>query len=60
LDSAEISLPSGTLEEAYDSLGNQYTLPLFVISDPSNLENSNDPNSELERASSKADVTFIS
>jgi len=37
LDSAGISVPGGTLQEAYDELGTSYTIPPFCISDPKNL-----------------------
>eukprot|EP00004_Rigifila_ramosa_P015132 TRINITY_DN3504_c0_g1_i1.p1 TRINITY_DN3504_c0_g1~~TRINITY_DN3504_c0_g1_i1.p1 ORF type:complete len:189 (-),score=24.70 TRINITY_DN3504_c0_g1_i1:80-646(-) len=37
LDSAEISLPTGVLTESYDQLGNRYSLPLFCLSEPTNL-----------------------
>ncbi|KAL7794370.1 hypothetical protein V8C37DRAFT_376403 [Trichoderma ceciliae] len=38
LDAAEISLPTGNLVNgAYDSLGNLYALPEWVVADPDNL-----------------------
>lgn len=38
LTAAEISLPTGNmLNGAYDSLGNYYALPEWVISDPQNM-----------------------
>nr|CDS26142.1 ubiquitin domain containing protein 2 [Hymenolepis microstoma] len=38
IDSANIILPTGTLAESYDELGNRYQLPVFVLSQPTNLE----------------------
>ncbi|KAL5966612.1 Ubiquitin domain-containing protein 2 [Taenia solium] len=38
IDSANIILPTGTLSESYDELGNRYQLPVFVLSQPTNLE----------------------
>ncbi|KAK1246461.1 hypothetical protein MKX08_000263 [Trichoderma sp. CBMAI-0020] len=44
LNAAEISLPTGDLVNgAYDSLGNLYALPEYVVSDPDNLADDNDP-----------------
>uniref|UniRef100_A0A5K4FAX3 UBD domain-containing protein n=1 Tax=Schistosoma mansoni TaxID=6183 RepID=A0A5K4FAX3_SCHMA len=37
LDGACITLPSGTLYDCYDELGAHYQLPLYVLSQPSNL-----------------------
>ncbi|CAB3990315.1 Ubiquitin domain-containing 2 [Paramuricea clavata] len=37
VDSANISLPTGSLTEAYDELGNNYKVPLYCINKPSNL-----------------------
>ncbi|CAH8549799.1 unnamed protein product [Heterobilharzia americana] len=37
LDGACITLPSGTLCDCYDELGARYQLPLYVLSQPSNL-----------------------
>lgn len=43
LNAAEISLPTGDLVNgAYDSLGNLYALPEYIISDPDNLADDND------------------
>ncbi|KAL7897487.1 hypothetical protein HDV63DRAFT_259823 [Trichoderma sp. SZMC 28014] len=44
LNAAEISLPTGDLVNgAYDSLGNLYALPEYIVSDPENLADDNDP-----------------
>ncbi|PTB38677.1 uncharacterized protein TrAFT101_006699 [Trichoderma asperellum] len=44
LNAAEISLPTGDLVNgAYDSLGNLYALPEYIVSDPDNLADDNDP-----------------
>ncbi|KAG5450375.1 Ubiquitin domain-containing protein 1, variant 2 [Clonorchis sinensis] len=37
LDGADIILPTGTLCDCYDRLGTRYQLPLYVLSEPSNL-----------------------
>lgn len=37
VDSANISLPTGSLTEAYDELGNNYKVPLYCINKPTNL-----------------------
>ncbi|CAH8858624.1 unnamed protein product [Trichobilharzia szidati] len=37
LDGACITLPTGTLCDCYDELGARYQLPLYVLSQPSNL-----------------------
>ncbi|KAM0250677.1 hypothetical protein ACHAQJ_008511 [Trichoderma viride] len=43
LNAAEISLPTGDLVNgAYDSLGNLYALPEWVVADPDNLVDDND------------------
>jgi len=39
LDSANIFLPTGVLTDAYDELGNKYTIPVYCISEPTNLVN---------------------
>lgn len=38
VDSANVILPTGQLTEAYDELGNKYTIPLFCICEPANLQ----------------------
>ncbi|KHN98611.1 Ubiquitin [Metarhizium album ARSEF 1941] len=43
LSAAEISLPTGDLANGvYDSLGNYYQLPQWVVSDPSNISTPNE------------------
>ncbi|CAL8069497.1 unnamed protein product [Calicophoron daubneyi] len=37
IDGADIMLPTGTLCDCYDRLGTRYQLPLYVLSEPSNL-----------------------
>lgn len=37
VDGASISLPTGSLTDAYDELGNHYVIPIYCISLPSNL-----------------------
>ncbi|OAQ81387.1 ubiquitin supergroup [Purpureocillium lilacinum] len=44
LSAAEISLPTGDLANGvYDSLGNYYQLPQWVVADPTNLADESDP-----------------
>ncbi|XP_028391642.1 ubiquitin domain-containing protein 2-like [Dendronephthya gigantea] len=42
VDSANITLPTGSLTEAYDELGNNYKVPLYCINKPSNLLKNDD------------------
>jgi hypothetical protein len=43
LDAVEITLPTGDLANgAYDSLGNYYPLPEWIVSDPTNLVDDGD------------------
>ncbi|KXJ25365.1 ubiquitin domain-containing protein 2 [Exaiptasia diaphana] len=37
VDGANITLPTGCLQDAYDELGNRYVLPIYCISQPTNL-----------------------
>lgn len=37
VDGASISLPTGSLADCYDELGNKYQLPAYVLSAPTNL-----------------------
>ncbi|KAH6609860.1 hypothetical protein Trco_003206 [Trichoderma cornu-damae] len=47
LDAAEISLPTGNLVNgAYDSLGNLYALPEWIVADPDNLADEADPDAK--------------
>jgi hypothetical protein len=47
LNAAEISLPTGDLVNgAYDSLGNLYALPEWIVADPDNLTDENDPDTK--------------
>lgn len=51
LTAAEISLPTGNLVNgAYDSLGNYYTLPEWVVSDPQNMVENDNSKDELDSA----------
>ncbi|KJE97774.1 ubiquitin domain-containing protein 1 [Capsaspora owczarzaki ATCC 30864] len=43
VDGAGISLPLGQLTDAYDERGYKYTVPLFCLSDPSNLAADDQP-----------------
>lgn len=42
MDGAGISLPSGSLLDSYDELGNRYQVPVYCISAPVNLVSSQD------------------
>jgi Ubiquitin-binding domain len=55
LSAAEITLPTGDLAQgAYDSLGNYYALPDWVVADPSNMSEDDDT---AETGDGKGDVT---
>lgn len=56
LSAAEITLPTGDLAQggAYDSLGNYYSLPEHVVSDPINISNSR-PVSEASEVEDEED-----
>jgi hypothetical protein len=57
LTAAEITLPTGDLAQgAYDSLGNYYALPEWVVSDPSNVGEDEDTGEETV-ADGKGDLT---
>jgi len=52
VDGANITLPSGQLSDAYDELGNHYTVPLYCISLPTNIitcEDASSPNDAAAR-----------
>ena len=42
IDSANIILPNGLLNDCYDELGNRYQIPIYVLAKPINLIKSND------------------
>lgn len=48
LDGANISLPNGTLMDCYDELGNQYQLPVYILSAPINMIREGDEKDENE------------
>lgn len=49
LSAAEVSLPTGDLANGvYDSLGNYYQLPQWVVSDPANISASHEGSEALE------------
>lgn len=48
LSAAEISLPTGNLSNGvYDSLGNYYALPEWIVCDPTNVIDDDDSKSDL-------------
>lgn len=46
IDSANIIVPNGLLNDCYDELGNRYQIPAYVLSKPNNLTDKNEPSSE--------------
>lgn len=51
LSAAEISLPTGDLANGvYDSLGNYYALPEWIVCDPTNVTDDGDAKGELSTA----------
>lgn len=46
IDSANIILPNGLLNDCYDELGNRYEIPIYVLAKPSNLVKSNSTSSK--------------
>ncbi len=44
IDSANIILPNGLLNDCYDELGNRYEIPIYVLAKPSNLIKSSSMN----------------
>lgn len=58
IDCANISLPRGTLLDCYDELGTRYQLPIYVLSTPTNLIDSEQlSNNDNESNSSEIDLT---
>uniref|UniRef100_T1JHL7 Ubiquitin-like domain-containing protein n=1 Tax=Strigamia maritima TaxID=126957 RepID=T1JHL7_STRMM len=59
IDGANISLPSGTLTDCYDELGNRYQLPVYCLSAPVNMIEENgdhDAISDAEQSATGAEV----
>lgn len=49
IDSANIILPNGCLNDCYDELGNRYQLPIYVLMKPTNLTKSiSNKNEEID------------
>lgn len=46
IDSANIILPNGLLNDCYDELGNRYQIPVYVLAKPSNLSKSRHKNEQ--------------
>ncbi|KAK3323684.1 hypothetical protein B0T19DRAFT_211787 [Cercophora scortea] len=58
LTAADITLPTGDLAQgAYDSLGNYYTLPEHIVSDPTNIAQGPSPSGDGTLEDAKADFT---
>lgn len=51
IDSANIILPKGFLNDCYDELGNRYQIPIYVLAKPSNLRKSVNSGSTEEKDS---------
>ncbi|CAH3145063.1 unnamed protein product [Porites evermanni] len=49
VDGANITLPTGSLQDAYDELGNRYVLPVYCISRPTNLIKDEDVSGETSK-----------
>lgn len=49
VDGANITLPTGSLQDAYDELGNRYVLPVYCISKPTNLIRDEDVSGETSK-----------
>lgn len=61
LSAAEISLPTGDLVDgAYDSFGNYYALPQWVVAEPQNLIESQDVENSCDAQNGTATVTVVS
>lgn len=62
VDGANIVLPTGTLLECYDELGNRYQLPIYCLSPPINLIEDNDkaesPSPESEPLNGGQELTI--
>ncbi|TQS33175.1 hypothetical protein Golomagni_06489 [Golovinomyces magnicellulatus] len=57
LDAAEISLPTGSLANgAYDALGNYYSLPEWIVSDPKNISSEEDHGDDEDTTVSGNDI----
>ncbi|KAM0449962.1 hypothetical protein ACHAO4_006839 [Trichoderma viride] len=57
LNAAEISLPTGDLVNgAYDSLGNLYALPEYIVSDPDNLADDDDADFKGDTSTAEDDT----
>lgn len=48
IDSANIILPKGFLNDCYDELGNRYQLPIYVLAKPINMRKSNASNEDKD------------
>ncbi|CAK7201777.1 hypothetical protein SEUCBS139899_004492 [Sporothrix eucalyptigena] len=56
LDAADITLPTGDMAQgAYDAFGNFYALPAWIVSDPTNLDNDPQHNSDLDETKGTLD-----
>ncbi|EDO49281.1 predicted protein [Nematostella vectensis] len=47
VDGANITLPTGSLQDAYDELGTRYVLPVYCISQPTNLIKDDDVSGDI-------------
>ncbi|KAK0643331.1 hypothetical protein B0T16DRAFT_332197, partial [Cercophora newfieldiana] len=58
LDAADITLPTGDLAQgAYDALGNYYSLPEHIVSDPLNVSRRPDSTNDTGLEDDKTDLT---
>lgn len=49
VDGANITLPTGSLQDAYDELGNRYVLPVYCVSKPTNLIRDEDVSGDMTK-----------
>ncbi|KAF7255258.1 hypothetical protein EG68_07784 [Paragonimus skrjabini miyazakii] len=59
VDGADIILPTGTLCDCYDRLGARYQLPLYVLSEPSNLLPQDESSTECASPGSAHDALNV-
>ena len=61
LNCANVSLPHGTLLDCYDELGTRYQLPIYVLSSPTNLIDSEQSSvdSRADNQSGASDIDLV-
>ena len=56
LESAGLSLPNGTLQSVWDTLGNHYVVPLYCYTEPTNMISHNGPKRPASEKSVEGDT----